>query len=461
MSRTESRTSGIMSDTVDGLSVESEVGKLEAVVVHTPGTEIESMTPGTAKGLLYNEIVPLAAVDDEHRALKTFLSSIADVREVTELLATALDDDTLRHELVDRVTGSRPANQSGPGDEPGLLARTRNRLLECEPVDTARMLVHGVPSQPTTLTGVLSGRDYDLPPLPNLYFTRDSAAVIRDALLIGAMAFPVRTTEALIMRAAMSALVDPPNLLIDGPDLRGPVGGRASPNEPYYSGRAAGSDPLTFEGGDCLVFRRDLLVIGVSERTSPAAIDLLALRAGERFGEPLSIIAVILPKERYAIHLDMVFTFVDQATALIYEPLFVGAARLPAYRIDVAPGAAPRISREEGALEALGRLGYPLELIRCGGSDPVAAQREQWLSAANVFAFGPGKVIGFDCNRATMESFQAAGYSVREISSFAERGDSVDEYGRLFVSMPGTNLARGGGGPRCMTMPVRRAALPA
>jgi arginine deiminase len=98
----------------------------------------------------------------------------------------------------------------------------------------------------------------------------------------------------------------------------------------------------------------------------------------------------------------------------------------------------------------------PLGVVPCGGSDPVVREREQWLSAANVFAFAPGKIIGYDSNVATAEAFAKAGFAVRGVDEFLERGRNVDDDRRLFVGMPGINLARGGGGPRCMTLPIAR-----
>ncbi len=97
--------------------------------------------------------------------------------------------------------------------------------------------------------------------------------------------------------------------------------------------------------------------------------------------------------------------------------------------------------------------------VFCGGDDPIRQQREQWMSGNNFFAFEPGKIIGYDCNAATLLSLEKAGYSVRPAEVFINGSDRIDKYEKLAVSIPGTELARGGGGVRCMTMPVRRAHL--
>ena len=152
----------------------------------------------------------------------------------------------------------------------------------------------------------------------------------------------------------------------------------------------------------------------------------------------------------------MIFTLVDRDVALVYEPYVTGPRRVDVFRMRLVPGAQTRIEKCDGLLEALRDEGMALETVACGGDDPVVREREQWLSAANVFAFAPGKIIGYDCNVATMQAFADAGFAVRTVDEFLEGDRRVEDDERLFVGMPGINLARGGGGPRCMTLPIRR-----
>jgi arginine deiminase len=175
--------------------------------------------------------------------------------------------------------------------------------------------------------------------------------------------------------------------------------------------------------------------------------------------EPIRLIAVVLPEDRSTIHLDMVFTMIDREAALIYEPYVTGAGRREVLSIELSAGRDPRLVPEEGIIPALARAGISLETVPCGGSDEVVRQREQWLSGNNVFAFGPGKIIGYNCNESTMAALDVAGFAIRPIEAFIEGDDRPVRYERLFVAMPGINLARGGGGPRCMTLPIRRAPL--
>ena len=406
---------------------ESEVAPLEAVIVHSPGPEIEAMTPRTAGELLFHGIIPLAAVSDEHRRLVDFLSRVCRVHELTYLLAKAVEDESTRTRLIEQVVAADVA-------DPALAARVRADLLSLDPAALADSLVRGLPARIDSLEAALSGRQYDLPPLPNLYFMRDAAVVIGDAVAIAAMTHRVRRREALLVRAALQA---------------------AGASELEF---ATSAPDLRLEGGDILVVRPDLIVAGVSPRTSASGLDALVSALAGRRGEPITVIAAVLPDERSTIHLDMVFTLVDRDAAVVYEPLVSGPRRMEVYRLAV-DGEQRSVGREEGLLPALARAGVDLEPIPCGGNDPVVREREQWLSGANLFAFGPGRAIAYDCNPATIDACARAGFRVVAIDRAVDvllAADDRTGAGRVLVTMPGTNLARGGGGPRCMTLPIRR-----
>lgn len=428
--------------------ITSEIGRLESVVIHTPGAEIESMTPRTAHELLYNDIIPISVVRDEHRTLKAFLSLVAEVHEVTDLLSKALAHEPTREALIAGLCRSPRA------------ARRADDLRSLDPAGLTATLIRGLRSRNETLSDLLSPAEYDLPPLPNLYFMRDSSFVIGERVCIGAMAHRVRTAEAMLLRAAFvsSTGVEHAGLLYDGCEEGGPGAGSGR-DAALSSGDAASAGDHRIEGGDVLVVRPDLLVVGVSERTSSAAVDALASRLTAAHGAPLTVLAVVLPSERSTIHLDMLFTLVDRDTALVYEPLVAGSRPLEVYRMRLEPGLRARAEKIDLLLPALEREGVPLRAIPCGGRDPVVREREQWLSAANAFAFAPGKVLGYDCNTATMEAFDAAGFAVIGVDEFLSGRRTVSEFDRLFVGLPGINLARGGGGPRCMTLPLARAPL--
>ncbi len=406
--------------------VDSEIGELEEVVVHSPGSEIEAMTPSTLEEVLYNDIVPLGIVADEHRKLKSLLERFATVRELATLLKESLLVPGALEELVEDVVRLYGL----PGRREELLARSADALI--------RDLVGGLKQRKDTLSSFLSRQEFDLHPLPNLYFTRDSAMVFGRRVLVGAMAHRVRWLEAVLAGFIFRThpALKPEGILLD---------------------RSREPDPaLTLEGGDFQVLANDVIVVGVSERTTSGAVDELAERIGRDIAEPLHIFAVLLPRERATIHLDMIFTTVDVGAAVVYAPHILGGDRRAVVRIDVEPGGGRRIGRCDGLLEGLAEVGIPLSPILCGGRDPLTQQREQWMSGANLLAVAPGKVIGYACNEATFEELDRAGFTVRDAEVFLSGAESVGDHRKLAIGIEGVELARGGGGVRCMTMPVRR-----
>jgi arginine deiminase len=405
--------------------LDSEIGHLTRVIVHSPGAEIERMTPESARQLLYHDIIPISVVSREHEKLKSFLSLVADVLEVRELATSVVEATTgeAKAAIVRSICESERADE--------LMRMTPEELIDT--------LIGGLPATHDSLSDYLSERLYHIPPLPNLYFMRDGAMVFRDRALIGAMAHRVRMNESLLLKAVFSYV---PRLGSGGL---------------LFDGVLEGGGEVRLEGGDFLVVDRNTLVVGASERSSAEAIDKLAQNLVDTFAEPFHIFVVMLPREPSTIHLDMVFTLVDRTAALVYPPHILGPRRLRVVRMDVAPGGRTAIRDVPGLLEGLAEVGHELEPILCGGESSVYQQREQWMSGTNVLSFAPGKVIGYDCNVATAEAFAARGFTVRDVDTFLSGAEVVGDHDRLLVVTPGVELARGGGGARCMTLPVERA----
>lgn len=214
----------------------------------------------------------------------------------------------------------------------------------------------------------------------------------------------------------------------------------------------------SLEGGDLHVLREDLLLVGVSERTTAAGIDAL----GERLlsDTPIrDVLVVLLPSHRSSIHLDMIFTAVDRGLCCVYPPCFLGPTRLPVLHLSAGT---EQLREREDLFEALEDLGLPMEPVRCGGDRRTMQQREQWGSGANLFAVGPGRLVAYDRNEHTLEALEReGGIRTTAAADFLAGEEEPDEDERFVVAFEGDELVRGGGGPRCMTLPVARRPLEA
>jgi len=384
------------------------------------------MTPKEAEADLYNDIIPLQAMRAEFDVLKAFLGNVSEVFELKELLASVLADAGNRYEFLDSLAHLCP-----------IRARMEE-LMSMDPTELARVVIEGLPALPSSLSGVLSPRSFSLRPQPNTYFMRDSAAVFRDWAIASATAYDVRLIESIVTRFIFRRHPEfrAMGFLIDGPAER--------------------SRFITIEGGDVVVLARNVLAVGVSERSTADSVERLASACAQAYGEDIIVFAVVLPRERACIHLDMVFTAVDRDAALVYAPIITGRGRARVVRIDAEAGGSLRFTEEEGLLQGLWGAGIDLEPLSCGGSDALFQEREQWWSGANSFAFAPGKIIMYSCNAKSLDVLSAAGFAVRDARDFIEGRAKVDDFERLAVRFDGIELARGGGGARCMTMPVER-----
>ena len=403
--------------------VTSEIGPLRRVLVHTPGNELRAVTPSNREQFLYDDIIDVDQARREHHRFRAILSRFCEVLEVRELLSDIIDETEVRRFLVERVM--EVASSEPLGD----------KVAETPGEDLIRMFIEGKESPQGPSSKLLHKVSYELPPLPNLFFTRDAAMVVNQGIIIGAMKYAVRWTEELLMKALFTYH---------------PLLGNAGL---IYDGAEEHRSDYTIEGGDVLILRPDLAMIGLSERSSPAAIEGLVEGLRETAGVD-HVLVVVLPSESPAIHLDMILTMVDREQCVVFPPYFFGPARLPVlyYRAD-----GKGVREYSDVFAALGSMDLPLHPICCGGHHPTTQEREQWASGCNFVAVRPGVVLGYTRNEATMREMEKeAGFRVVNALDFLTGDVEVEEGDKAVIAFEGAELVRGGGGGRRMTLPVLR-----
>ena len=405
------------------IHVTSEIGALEQVLLHRPGAELEQLVPGELERLLFDDIPYLKAAQQEHDAFAALLrQNGTEVVYLEDLMAQTLGSDAqVRRRFIRQFI-----------DEGGPIARhyqptLYEYLTALEDRELVRRTMTGVSMEeflPPEKRGALVSLTRDshrfvLDPIPNLYFTRDPFACIGHGVSLNAMYSPTRRRETIYGQY----------ILKYHPDYAGQV--------PFYYRR---EDPFSIEGGDVLNLSRELLAVGISQRTTPEAIEVLCRNIfRDETAAIRTVLALDIPSLRAFMHLDTVLTQVDRDVFTVH-PEILGSLRV--YRITPGQRERLRVTELSGTLEDLlaAALGPDrVKLIRCGGGDRVASEREQWNDGSNTLCIAPGKVVVYDRNYVTNAILRDNGIKVFE--------------------MPSSELSRGRGGPRCMSMPLRRAAV--
>jgi len=405
---------------MNAINVSSEIGRLKKVLLHRPGKELENLMPDYLDRLLFDDIPYLKIAQEEHDYFAKILrENDVEVLYVEELLKEAIKNYEVKDNLLkdfireagiwheDRINGIK--SYLGSLDNSDLIKKMISGIRKTEIKNFARR-------------GLVDYFDIDYPfiidPLPNLYFTRDPFAAIGNGISLHKMRTPTRNRETLFTKYIFKY----------HPDF-------AHENVPFWYDR---NDKFSLEGGDILILNKNIIGVGISQRTDPTAIEIFAKNILKSDNEFNRVLAFDIPKNRSFMHLDTVFTMVDHDKFTIH-PNIEKTITIFSLTLD---GDNIKIEKEEDRLDYI--LAKYLEknkvdLIRCGGNSPVDAAREQWNDGSNTLAIAPGEVVVYSRNYVTNRILQESGIKTHII--------------------PSSELSRGRGGPRCMSMPLIREDL--
>ena len=404
-------------------TVGSETGQLKKVLLHRPGGEIARLTPENRSNLLFDDILWPENAQAEHDAFAALLKQNgAEVVYFADCLAHILRNKDVRSSLLDEAIALEPLDAA-------LASALKASLMEIEALDLAEVLTAGMTKGEfhaqqgmvkSLVFSSLCDQQFLIHPLPNLYFQRDPYFFVNSCALLSVMNFTIRQREPLYGRYIFKH-----HPCFDGVNL-------------CYGTDVRDVPPYTVEGGDVLVLSADCIAIGISERTSAAAVQMIGERLAKKAGIK-TILAVKIPKERFCMHLDTVLTMVDRDAFAIYSPV---CEKMQVWELHYGENGALCSLEESRDLKTALKKNLLLDHIRfieTGGSDPVLAAREQWHDGANTLAIAPGTVVTYNCNTHSNRVLSDNGIRVLEIE--------------------GADLGRGRGGPRCMSMPLFRDAV--
>lgn len=403
------------------INVFSEIGKLKTVLLHRPGKELENLMPDYLESLLFDDIPFLEQAQKEHDYFAQVLRDKGvEVLYLEDLVAESLTDDAIRTQFIDEYLGE--ANIKGTGTKEMIRVLLLGITDMRELVDKTMAGVQKVELPPLKYKSLSDMVDSDYPfiidPMPNLYFTRDPFATIGHGVSLNHMYSVTRRRETLYGKYIFTY-----HPRFKDADI------------PMIYNR---EETTRIEGGDELILSKELLAVGISQRTDVASIEKLAENI---FAKDLGfkrVLAFNIGNERKFMHLDTVFTMVDYDKFTIHPEI---EGDLTVYSISKEEDGT-KVIEETDSLENILKKYLKLEkvtLIRCGGGNLTAAAREQWNDGSNTLTIAPGEVIVYDRNVITNKKLEEAGIKLNYV--------------------PGSELVRGRGGPRCMSMPFDREEI--
>ena len=427
------------------MAVRSEIDFIRQVVIHSPGTEHNFTLPkntrewvGDENGkliqnpdyLLFDDIISPGRMSDEHSELEQVLLAFTGSGKTYQFLNLLLDTINTPEQKEELFSSCCQLDKKLYGTDNFV---DTNYILDMEVTDFAATLLSGRITTPE-ISNVFKW------PLPNLIFTRDIAVALNKAFILTWGKWPARQREMLLMS-------------------------HIAKNHPLFSDYTQFNfhelcPDLFLEGGDCIVLDDETLLIGLSERNSKESIEaILPLTFGEGFKR---VLVVDLPKTRSMMHLDTLFSRINNDEIIVFPPLYndkeINGHTIQTYYIETGKSIFDINPIQQSLSNCFKEYGYNFQAIHCGGDEPVHQEREQWSDGANAFTLAPGKIISYSRNHETSHALQEAGYEKITAEDFImDSKKYIVDDGKILVTISSSELPRGRGGPRCLTMPLDRS----
>ncbi|UYO99394.1 arginine deiminase [Oceanotoga sp. DSM 15011] len=401
------------------IKVYSEIGKLRSVLLHRPGNELENLAPKYLSDLLFDDIPYLEKAREEHDVFAQLLrDNGVKVNYITHLLSNTLKSNELKEQFLNEFLDLSDINNKY------IREALKDYLLNMNISEMIDKLTSGIRTNELKIKKeVFSVKvrksNMDIPfflnPMPNLYFQRDPVAMIGKGATINRMRTPARRRESMFMEYVLKYNED-------------------FKNTPLYYDKKL---PYAIEGGDILIFNEKVLAVGISQRTDPEALEILAKKIFDEYEDTFeTILGFLIPAKRAYMHLDTVFTQLDYDKFVVHPEM---QEVIKIFGIQKKDHDEYTINEEKGTLKEILEKHLDVDkitLLKCGNGDEIAAAREQWNDGSNTLAIEPGTVITYDRNYITNKELKNAGIKV--------------------IEFPASELSRGRGGPRCMSMPLIR-----
>ncbi len=417
------------------INCDSEIGRLISLIVHTPDSGIDRISPKHAEELLFDDIVHYPLMLKEYNIYKEVLNiclGSENVHQVEDLLCESLKEPS---EEKDELLSKIILEEELPPAEQQYF-----NSLSCDKL--AKVLI----------TGFDQSRDmifFD--PIPNFMFTRDIAVTVNDGIIVTKAAKSARWRENLLTRMIISR-----HPLFEATRQAGKV---INLNRPDQFPPSKYGERVSVEGGDVMMIHTDYILVGVSERSSAHGFELLKNRLLD-LGLVKNVVRINIPKDRSCMHIDTIFTQVDTNDIVCYKPIVYDGlgSNVEVYTSQETKKEYPSIKDFFKS-----ELNSDVNFIFAGKGHSPYQEREQWTDGCNLLTLKPGVAISYDRNLLTAKAFQKHGYTIIDAEDFIKQYASVEDplssIEKTIIALPSSELSRARGGSHCMSMPLVRTAM--